>query len=100
MPIMIVLALAFTFIPTTSYFPEDTATVISDQIGSTALATHGDMNCAEADAAFMSAESNLYWMQSYCGPIQHVAPLCGVMIDLAQQEVVDAALARAHACGY
>ena len=96
---MLALAIAVTLLPTSSYLPGDAATAIPDQIGGTALATHGSMSCWDADAALNSAEWNLYWITTLCrGP--DGPPMCAIMIDQAQQEVVDATLARLHACGF
>ena len=98
-PLVLAFAITVTVLPTSSYLPGDAATVVTDQIGGTALATHGSMTCWEADAALNSAQSNLYWITSVCGR-PDAPPMCGIMIDQAQREVVDAMLARLHACGF
>lgn len=97
--VVLALAIAVTLLPTSSYLPGDAASAIPDQIGGTALATHGNMTCWEADVRLNNAQSNLYWITSVCGRPDG-PPMCGIMLDQAQREVVDAMLARLHACGF
>lgn len=97
--IALALAITVTFLPASSYLPGDTATVIPDQIGGTALATHGSMSCWDADAALNSAEWNLYWIIGVCSRPE-APPMCGIMIAEAERQIIDATLAWLHACGF